>query len=94
VFINADFGKRAVVKPGDIDWIASPMNGVERTACVEYGGHRPEGGEEIFMLRGALEDEMGVYPEGTWLRSPHGFEISPFSHEGCLLYCKAGHLPG
>ena len=44
------------------------------------------------MLEGALDDEHGRYPKGTWLRNPPGSEHSPFSDEGCLFYVKSGHL--
>ncbi|QLC23071.1 cupin [Parasphingopyxis sp. CP4] len=35
--INADFTERAVVRPGDIDWVASPMPGVERQMLDRIG---------------------------------------------------------
>lgn len=53
-------------------------------------GHR--GGEEIFVLEGALADEFGHYPEGTWVRSPPGSAHTPVSDGGCLIYLKTGHL--
>ena len=47
------------------------------------------------VLEGTFSDEHGDYPAGTWLRSPHASEHQPFSHEGCLIYVKVGHLrPG
>ena len=44
------------------------------------------------MLEGVLEDELGRYPKGAWLRNPPGSAHAPFSEEGCLLYVKTGHL--
>ena len=44
------------------------------------------------MLEGALEDEHGRYPRGTWVRSPPGSAHTPSSREGCMLYVKDGHL--
>ena len=35
--INADFTKRAVVRPDDVDWIPSPMAGVERKMLDRIG---------------------------------------------------------
>ncbi|QLC26062.1 cupin [Parasphingopyxis algicola] len=35
--INADFSQRAVVRPGDVDWVASPMAGVERQMLDRVG---------------------------------------------------------
>ena len=52
---------------------------------VEYAG-----GAEVFVLRGAFEDEVGRYDEGTWLRLPAGASHTPASPTGCELYVKAG----
>lgn len=60
------------------------------TAFVE---HVHPGGEEIFVLDGAVEDDEGRYTAGSWLRNPPQSRHRPFSLEGCLLYVKAGHLP-
>lgn len=70
----------------------------ERVALVRwepgtvFKPHRHWGGEEILVLSGTFEDEFGRYPAGTWLRSPHGSQHTPFSSEGCLIYVKTGHL--
>lgn len=50
------------------------------------------GGAEIFVIEGALEDEEGSYPAGSWLRLPPGSRHSPRSEAGCRLYLKRGHL--
>ncbi len=52
-----------------------------------------EGGVEILVLEGALEDELGRYGAGAWLRIPAGAKHEPRSPEGCVLYTKAGALP-
>lgn len=36
--INADFTQRVVVRPGDADWVPSPMAGVERRMLDRIGG--------------------------------------------------------
>ena len=54
--------------------------------------HSHWGGEEIYVLEGVFSDEYGTYPQGTWIRSPHGSIHTPFSEEGCLIYVKTGHL--
>lgn len=36
--VNADFSQRAVVRPGDVDWVASPMPGVDRRMLDRIGG--------------------------------------------------------
>lgn len=35
--INADFSQRVVVRPGDVDWVPSPMPGVERRMLDRIG---------------------------------------------------------
>lgn len=59
---------------------------------TQFGQHRHWGGEEILVLEGMFEDEHGRYPAGSWLRSPHGSEHTPFSTAGCLIFVKTGHL--
>jgi len=59
---------------------------------TKFSGHRHWGGEEILVLEGTFQDEHGDYPKGSWLRSPHMSEHTPFSDEGCLIYVKTGHL--
>ncbi len=60
---------------------------------TRFNRHRHWGGEEIFVIDGTFEDEHGRYPAGTWLRSPHLSEHTPFSREGCTILVKTGHLP-
>lgn len=54
--------------------------------------HVHPGGEEIFVLDGALADEGGSYPSGTWIRNPHMSSHAPFAPAGCLLLVKTGGL--
>lgn len=59
-----------------------------------FNPHRHWGGEEIFVLEGTFYDEHGAYPKGTWIRSPHMSQHSPFTKEdGCTIFVKTGHLP-
>ncbi len=57
-----------------------------------FNPHRHYGGEEIFVVKGVFEDEHGVYPQGSWIRSPHLSLHKPFSKEGCTIFVKTGHL--
>ncbi len=57
-----------------------------------FNPHRHYGGEEIFVVEGVFEDEHGVYPQGSWIRSPHLSLHKPFSREGCTIFVKTGHL--
>ena len=59
---------------------------------TQFSRHRHWGGEEILVLEGTFEDEHGQYPAGSWLRSPHLSEHTPFSTDGALIYVKTGHL--
>lgn len=73
-------------------------HGAENVALVRwqpdtrFSRHRHYGGEEIVVLEGTFQDEHGDYPKGSWLRSPHLSEHTPFSEEGCLIWVKTGHL--
>ncbi len=50
-------------------------------------------GVEFFVLEGTLEDELGAYPKGTWLRLPVGASHRARSRTGCRLYAKRGGFP-
>jgi len=59
-----------------------------------FNPHVHPGGEEIYVLDGVFHDEFGVYPRGSWLRSPRYSKHAPFTNnEGALIYVKVGHLP-
>lgn len=61
---------------------------------TQFNPHKHWGGEEIFVLGGVFYDEHGQYPKGTWIRSPHLSQHTPFTkEEGALIYVKTGHLP-
>jgi anti-sigma factor ChrR (cupin superfamily) len=54
-----------------------------------------DGGEEIFLLTGTLDDDYGHYGAGTWIRSPAGSRSKFGSQEGAVFWAKRGHLrPG
>lgn len=60
---------------------------------TQFSTHNHWGGEEIFVLEGTFYDEHGRYPKGTWIRSPHMSQHTPFTKEdGALIYVKVGHL--
>ena len=61
---------------------------------TQFQPHRHWGGEEILVLKGTFYDEHGVYPTGSWLRSPHLSQHTPYTKDdGALIYVKTGHLP-
>ena len=58
-----------------------------------FNPHVHPGGEEIYVLDGVFHDEFGVYPKGSWIRSPRYSKHAPFTNkEGALIYVKVGHL--
>jgi len=74
--------------------------GTENVALVRWAPntrfhtHRHWGGEEIYVIEGTFHDEHGSYPAGSWLRSPHLSQHTPFTqNDGALIYVKTGHLP-
>lgn len=70
----------------------------EQTALVKWPRgevfmpHKHWGGEEILVLSGTFIDEHGVYPKGTWIRSPHLSEHYPRVVEETVIFVKTGHL--
>lgn len=61
---------------------------------TQFNSHTHFGGEEILVLDGMFCDEHGRYPKGSWIRSPHLSQHTPFTEEdGALIYVKVGHLP-
>ena len=70
----------------------------EQTALVKWPKgevfmpHKHWGGEEILVLSGTFIDEHGVYPKGTWIRSPHLSEHYPYVEEETVIFVKTGHL--
>ncbi len=59
-------------------------------AVVPHHGH--PGGEEIFVIEGAIRDHLGLYQAGCWYRSPPGSEHEVVSEAGALIYVKRDHL--
>lgn len=59
--------------------------------------HSHVGGEEIYILEGALRDERGHYGPGSWVRFPVGVTHTPTSlDDGCLMLVREGDatVPG
>ncbi len=52
------------------------------------------GGQEIFVIEGALENGERSYRTGSWARYPAGSRHALKSEGGCLIYEKTGHLMG
>lgn len=54
--------------------------------------HSHPRGEEIFVLAGELQDQVGRYPTGTWLRLHPDSSHAPFSEVETLILLRNGHL--
>ena len=66
---------------------------VKWASHTQFNRHQHWGGEEIFVLEGTFYDEHGAYPKGSWIRSPHLSQHSPFTREeGAMIFVKVGHL--
>jgi anti-sigma factor ChrR (cupin superfamily) len=94
---------RAAWSPGDMPGhrrlmlFADPLSPervtLERlTPGASLGAGGCAGGEEILVLEGTLEDELGSYPAGTWVRNPPGHARALHSGPGALWWSKRGHL--
>jgi anti-sigma factor ChrR (cupin superfamily) len=107
--MSGDDTKRQVMQTKEANWFQGlvpglmvlPLHehGTEHTALVrwapntQFNRHQHWGGEEILVLEGTFYDEHGIYPKGSWLRSPHLSQHQPFTREdGALIYVKTGHL--
>lgn len=94
--------QRSPWRPGVSDGLqVMPLHtfGQEQVALVKwdpdttFNTHQHWGGEEILVLEGTFHDEHGAYPKGSWLRSPHLSQHTPFTQgDGALIYVKVGHL--
>lgn len=105
--LGPDQVRREVVDTNTAQWLQGMVPGLNVMPLMQQGTgstlvrwapqtffspHRHFGGEEIFVVKGVFEDEHGIYPEGSWIRSPHMSLHQPFSREGCTIFVKTGHL--
>jgi len=66
---------------------------VKWPAGEKFQPHKHFGGEEILVISGTFQDEFGIYPKHTWIRSPHMSQHDPFVEEPTIILVKTGHLP-
>ena len=99
--------KQVVIRPADRDWRQGHGNlrvlslhefETQHTALVHWPAnehfiaHQHWGGEEIVVISGEFCDEHGRYAQGSWLRSPHLSQHTPFVKVETLILVKTGHL--
>jgi anti-sigma factor ChrR (cupin superfamily) len=86
--------------PGNGNLQVMPLHnfGAEQVALVKWPAgerfqpHTHFGGEEIYVISGEFKDELGSYPAGTWIRSPHLSSHNPYVEKNTLIWVKVGHL--
>jgi anti-sigma factor ChrR (cupin superfamily) len=61
-------------------------------AGITIAPHVHEDGEELFVLRGEITDELGTYSARWWLRQPDASVHSVQTAAGCLTLTFAHHL--
>jgi anti-sigma factor ChrR (cupin superfamily) len=77
------------------DEVARATSIVRYAPGSRFPRHSHGGGEEILVLEGVFSDELGDYPEGTYLRNPVGSAHAPHSETGCTLLVKLHQMhPG
>ena len=72
--------------------VAKATSVVRYQPGARFDSHTHEFGEEILVLEGALSDEHGDYPAGTYVMNPPGSSHAPRSDSGCVLFVKLRHL--
>ena len=63
-------------------------------ANADFHAHAHPGGEEILVLGGTFSDERGDFTAGTYLLNPEGYEHTPYSKEGGIIFVKLRQYPG
>ena len=91
---NADWlegeGKFQVMPLHDFDHESVAL--IRCPAYTKFPPHQHFGGEEVYVLSGAMMDEYGSYPAGTWIRSPDNSEHCPYVEGETIIWIKTGHL--
>ena len=88
---------RAAADPG-VTILALHAFGAETVALYRFASGAAieardlPGGEEIFVVEGAVSDSCGTYEKGTWIRTPIGAAPALRSATGARLFVKRGHL--
>jgi len=90
--VNIDT-QAAQFRPGSVAGLTVlPLHefGTENVALVrwapntQFNPHTHWGGEEIYVIEGTFRDEHGAYPAGSWIRSPHLSQHTPYTARAFL----------
>ncbi len=82
--------RRLLSREGGED--ASATSVVRYEPGAMFSAHAHPQGDEIMVLDGEFEDEHGIYPAGTYLKSPPSLMRAPRSPGGCTLFVKPRQL--
>ncbi len=99
-FVRIDTTRQDLWQPVDrgVRIMALHAFGTETTALYRLApgaaiaARELPGGEEIFVVAGAVSDAGGTYGEGTWIRAPIGAAPALRATDGARLLVKRGHL--
>ncbi len=53
-----------------------------------FAAHTHDGGEEYLVLEGVFQDEMGDFPEGSYVRNPPTSSHKPAAEPGAVILVK------
>ena len=63
---------------------------IQPNTCLEMA---PEGGAELFVLQGSVQEQQDILLKYTWLRAPIGYSLSLKTAEfDTRIWIKTGHL--
>ena len=75
------------------DEVARATSLVRYAPGSTFSPHTHDGGEEFFVLDGEFGDEHGLYPRGTYVRTPIGTRHTPrVGDQGCTIFVKLHHF--
>ena len=104
-FLQNDL-KQTAIQTENLSWIKKdnfeimPLHnfGKEETLLIKwkkgqkFSRNKSIQGEELYVVSGTFKDEAGLYPTGTWVRSPMTIETSLIADEETVIFLKTGHF--
>lgn len=70
------------------DEVARATSIVKFAPGSSFAAHTHDGGEEYFVLEGVFQDELGDFPEGTYVRNPPTSRHTPSTQPGVTIFVK------
>lgn len=103
--INSDLTQRIVIEPSALQWLATPVAGLQQALLEQDRSARTTRlircepaaklshlylGEEIFVLDGIISDGSASYGQGSYIKNLPASSLNCTT--GCTLFVKSGHL--